>query len=230
MLSFFPNPREMSSDEDVIAVGDVYEPEVIVDAYRHGIFPWPHRGYPLLWFCPAKRAILEFERLHVPRSLERERKRAKFHLTIDRCFARVIEACAGAVRSDGAGTWITPAMIRAYTRLHELGFAHSVEAWAGAELVGGLYGVDAGGVFVGESMFYREPNASKLALLFLIEHLKGRGAEWIDVQQLTPHLERLGAREIPRREFLDRLETAQARGNKLFDSQVETDLSTARKD
>lgn len=214
---FFPDPQLMPDDEDVIAVGDALAPEVLLDAYRHGIFPWPHRGYPLLWFCPAERAILEFEQLHVPRSLERERRRAKFQFTIDREFARVIDACARAKRSDGEGTWITPAMRRAYIRLHELGWAHSVEAWEAGELVGGLYGVDAGGAFAGESMFYLRPNASKLALLYLIEHLKRRGAQWIDIQQLTPHMQTLGARAVSRREYLAKLEQALARGARLFD-------------
>ncbi|GAC1446121.1 MAG: leucyl/phenylalanyl-tRNA--protein transferase [Pyrinomonadaceae bacterium] len=216
MLSFFPNPRAMPDDEDVIAAGDIYAPEVIVDAYRHGIFPWPHQGYPLLWFCLAERAILEFKHLHIPRSLQREQHRAKFEFTIDKAFDQVITACANVPRTDGGGTWITHAMIRAYTELHRRGVAHSVEAWDGENLVGGLYGVDAGGAFAGESMFYLQPNASKLALLHLIEHLKTRGAEWMDIQQLTPHMERLGAHLVSRNDFLDKLERAQVRKLKLF--------------
>lgn len=215
-MSFFSNPREMSSDEDVIAAGDVYATEVILDAYRHGIFPWPHQGYPLLWFCPAERAILEFKNLHLPRRLEREQRRAKFQFTIDKAFEQVMTACANVARTDGGGTWITHEMIRAYTELHRQGFAHSVEAWDVEKLVGGLYGVDAGGAFAGESMFYLQPNASKFALLYLIEHLKARGAEWIDIQQLTPHMEHFGARLITRNEFLDKLEHAQARQLRLF--------------
>jgi len=215
-MTFFPDPRAMSVDEDVIAASDVYAPEVIVDAYRRGIFPWPHKGYPLLWFCPAERAILEFKNLHVPRSLEREQRRAKFQFTIDNAFANVIAACADVKRGDGGGTWITKEMIRAYIELHRRGFAHSVEAWKNGQLVGGLYGVDAGGVFAGESMFYTQPNASKLALLHLIGHLQARGTEWIDIQQLTPHMERLGAHLITRREFLDKLERAQTRKLELF--------------
>jgi len=199
-----------------VAVGGQPEPEFLVEAYRRGIFPWPVEGYPLLWFCPPERAVLEFERLHIPRSLARERRRTKLTFTVDRAFERVIRACATARRAHEEGTWITPAMIRGYTKLHRLGRAHSVEAWEGGELVGGVYGVDAGGAFAGESMFHLRPNASKLALLSLVEHLGGRGLDWLDVQVMTPHVEALGARLIPRDEFLDKLARTLARGLRLF--------------
>ena len=140
-----------------------------------------------------------------------------FPWPIDRDFSSVISACAAAVRPDQDITWITDDFIRVYTEGHRQGFVHSVEVWnESGELVGGLYGVDAGGVFAGESMFHREPNASKFALLYLIEHLAERGAEWIDIQMLTPHLAALGAREIRRDEFLKDLRTAQDKGLKLF--------------
>jgi leucyl/phenylalanyl-tRNA--protein transferase len=214
-LVHFPDPRD-ATPEGVVAYGGRPDPDLLVEAYTHGIFPWPVEGYPLLWFCPPERAILEFDKLHVPRSLARERRRTSLRFTIDRAFERVITSCASVKRAHEAGTWITPDMIRGYTELHKRGRAHSVEAWEGDELVGGLYGVDAGGAFAGESMFRLRPNASKLALLFLIEHLKARGLDWLDVQVMTPHIEALGAQLISRDSFLKQLAHAQKRGPKLF--------------
>ena len=160
--------------------------------------------------------MLFFDELHVARSLRKSARRADFQFTIDRAFPLVIRACASTSRGDDEGTWIGPDIIAAYTKLHDAGNAHSVEAWEGNELVGGLYGVDAGGVFTGESMFHRRTDASKLALLHLIEHLRGRGATWLDCQIMTPHMRALGAREIPRARFLDLLANAQSRGLELF--------------
>lgn len=211
----FPDPRK-ASPEGIVAVGGQPVPELLFEAYANGIFPWPVEGYPLLWFSPPERGVLFFKELHIPRSLAHERKRARFRFTFDRAFERVIEACATATRADGEGTWITEAMRRGYIEFHRDGHAHSVEAWEGEQLVGGLYGVDAGGAFAGESMFYLRPNASKLALLFLIEHLASRGLEWLDIQVLTPHLKALGARLISREEFLELLAQARRRGLKLF--------------
>ena len=212
----FPDPREAAYEGIVVLGGELNVPNLL-NAYRRGIFPWPIDGCPLTWFCPAERAVLEFKDLHVPRSLRREQRRAPFRFTIDQNFRAVITCCARVRRAGEAGTWITPRMLRAYCELHAAGHAHSVEAWAGAELVGGLYGVDAGGAFAGESMFHLRPNASKLALLFLIEHLRARGLDWLDVQVLTPHLAALGAKEIGRDEFLAKLAEMRARGLKLFD-------------
>src|SRR5262249_40888464 len=157
-----------------------------------GIFPWPVEGLPLLWFCPAERAILEFDTLRIPRSLQRARRRTALRFTTDRAFAQVIRACAATPRPGQDGTWITPQVIAAYTRAHRLGIAHSVEAWNAGRLVGGVYGVDVDGAFAAESMFYSEPNASKLALLYLIDQLRGAGLDWLDVQVMTPHIARLG--------------------------------------
>ena len=185
-------------------------------AYRKGIFPWHIDGLPLPWFCPERRAVLDFSELHIPKSLERERRKTRFEFTIDRAFPQVIENCARVKRNQEAGTWITADFIGAYIELHEAGDAHSVEVWENGELVGGLYGVDAGGVFCGESMFHLRSNASKLALIFLIEHLQTRGADWLDAQVMTPHLSVLGAREISRNTFLTRLEQTQANGLQLF--------------
>jgi len=211
----FPDPRR-ATPEGIVAVGGRPEPGLLAEAYERGIFPWPVEGYPLLWFSPPERGVLFFEELHVPRSLARERRRTRLEFTIDRAFERVMRACAEVPRAHEQGTWITREMIRGYCEFHRLGRAHSVEAWEDGELVGGVYGVDAGGAFAGESMFHRQPNASKLALLFLIDHLAARGLEWLDIQVLTPHMEALGARLVPREEFLERLARTQRRGLKLF--------------
>ena len=173
-------------------------------------------GYPLLWFSPPERAVLDFEELHVPRRLARERRRTRLRFTIDRAFERVIRACSSVERAHERGTSITPEVIAGYCEFHRRGHAHSVEAWEGEELVGGVYGVDAGGAFAGESMFYLRPNASKLALLFLVEHLKSRGLDWLDIQVMTPHMQALGARLISRDEFLDRLARELRSGRRLF--------------
>lgn len=160
--------------------------------------------------------MLDFDRLHVPRSLARARRRSTLRFTIDADFPAVLRACAGAPRPGQDGTWITPAITAAYLRLHRLGHAHSVEAWRDGRLVGGLYGVDVDGAFGGESMFHVEPNASKLVLLFLVDHLRARGLDYLDVQVMTPHLERLGAHTMHRDAFLGRLAATRARGLVLF--------------
>ncbi|MEO6391164.1 MAG: leucyl/phenylalanyl-tRNA--protein transferase [Pyrinomonadaceae bacterium] len=211
----FPDPR-LATFDGIVAVGGKLTPENLLRAYRAGIFPWPIDRW-LPWFCPDERAILEFKDLHFSRSLRKAQRNAGFRFTIDAAFPQVIHNCATVARAHEPGTWIDREIIRAYTELHAVGRAHSVETWRGNQLVGGLYGVDAGGAFAGESMFYLEPNASKLALLHLIEHLAARGAEWIDAQVMTPHMLALGAREIPRVEFLDKLAQTQARGLRLFD-------------
>lgn len=213
-MSTFPDPRYAPSD--IVAMGEDLRVETLREAYRKGIFPWPHDGLPLPWFSPRRRAVLLFDELHVGRSVRKIQARSTLTFTIDRDFRSVIAACAAAERPDQDGTWIEPSIVKAYTRLHEHGDAHSVEAWEGDTLVGGLYGVDSGGVFTGESMFHRQPHASKLALLFLIEHLRERGATLIDCQVMTPHMEVLGAREIPRARFLDHLAEMQAKAIRLF--------------
>ncbi|MGI9105215.1 MAG: leucyl/phenylalanyl-tRNA--protein transferase [Pyrinomonadaceae bacterium] len=212
----FPDPRDAPYG-DIIAVGGNLHPANLLSAYRQGIFPWPIEGWPLTWFSPQERAILEFKNLNIPRSLAKVRRRAPFRLTIDRAFRHVIHACARIKRAHEDGTWITPEMLQGYCRLHELGHAHSVEAWEGDELIGGLYGVDAGGAFAGESMFYLRPNASKLALLHLIEQLQARGLDWLDIQVLTPHMLTLGAKTLTRAEFLHKLAAARESNLKLFD-------------
>jgi leucyl/phenylalanyl-tRNA--protein transferase len=213
-VSTFPDPRYAPSD--VVAMGEDLRVETLREAYRKGIFPWPHDELPLPWFSPRRRAVILFDELHVGRSLRKAQKNSGFTFTIDRDFPAVIRACAAAFRPDQDGTWIAPNIVVAYTRFHTAGDAHSVEVWRDGELAGGLYGVDAGGIFTGESMFHRATDASKLALLFLVDHLRARGATLIDCQVMTPHMQALGAREIPRARFLDALAAAQAKGIRLF--------------
>lgn len=219
----FPDPRLASADADIMALGGTLSTENLLRAYRRGIFPWPSEGVPLPWFCPTERAILEFKDLHLPRSLRHARNRSTLRFSFNQAFPSVIRACALALRAGETGTWITRGMVRAYCELNELGYAHSVEAWEGEALVGGLYGVGVDGAFGGESMFYLRPNASKLALLFLIEHLKARGLEWMDIQMMTPHMEALGARLITRDTFLAKLDETRARGLKLFERKASDD-------
>jgi leucyl/phenylalanyl-tRNA--protein transferase len=213
-MSTFPDPRYAPSD--VVAMGEDLRVVTLREAYRKGIFPWPHEGLPLPWFSPRRRAVIFFDELHVGRSLRKSQKNSGLTYTIDRDFRTVIRACSEADRPEQDGTWIAPNIVAAYRRFHAAGDAHSVEVWDGDDLVGGLYGVDAGGIFTGESMFHRRPDASKLALLFLIEHLRERGSTLIDCQVMTPHMEALGAREISRARFLDALAIAQAKGIRLF--------------
>lgn len=209
----FPDPRDVIGD--VVYVGGELTNENLLLAYRNGIFPWPYQGW-LPWVCPEIRAILEFKNLHIPRSLRKIQKRSTFTFTIDKAFESVINACAIVPRAHEDGTWITQQMTRAYIQLHKDGHAHSVETWEDGVLVGGLYGVDSGGVFSGESMFYLKPNASRLALFHLIEHLKSRGSSWLDIQMMTPHLQMLGATYISRDDFLEKLKTTLEKGLRLF--------------
>ena len=204
-------------ESDVVGVGGPLTVDNLLWAYRHGVFPWPTPGYPLLWFCPLQRAVLDFAGLHIPRRLARRRRNGLLSFTIDRAFNQVIRACREAPRPGHAGTWITPAIVKAYEALHQAGFAHSVEAWdAAGTLVGGLYGVSVDGVFAGESMFHTVPDASKLALLHLIAHLRSRQLGWMDIQMLTPHMVALGARLLPRDVYLERLQATRARRLVLF--------------
>lgn len=220
MLPDFSWPTPNPADEiGLVALDYHLSPERLISAYRRGIFPWPDSGVfsPIPWVCPPRRAILEFDALHIPRNLRKaQRSAATLRFTIDHAFQAVIAGCAAAPRPGQSGTWITSAMVAAYTALHRLGHAHSVEFWNNDQLIGGLYGVTAGGVFTGESMFHQIDNASKLCVLHLIDHLRTRGARWIDIQQLTPHFALMGAREITRAEFLQRLAAEQRTARVLF--------------
>ena len=213
-MSRFPDPRHARGD--VVAFGDDLGIDTLRDAYRHGIFPWPHEDLPMPWFSPRRRTVLIFDELHVGRSLKKAARQSTLTFSIDRAFRDVIRGCSEAFRPDQDGTWIEPKIVDAYTALHEAGDAHSVEVWDGDELVGGIYGVDSGGVFTGESMFHRRPNASKLGLLFLVDHLRSRGATWLDCQVMTPHMAALGARQITRNRYLDMLAAAQTAPAALF--------------
>lgn len=197
-----PDPRE--ADEDgVVGVGADLAPATLVDAYRRGIFPWPHPDVPLPWFSPDPRGVLEPGDLHVSRSLRRTLRTCGWTTTVDVSFSDVVACCAQA-RGE-SGTWITEGMARAYARLHDLGWAHSLEVWEGAELVGGIYGVQTGGVFTGESMFHRRADASKVALVDLVDRFVTGGGRLLDVQLTTGHLERMGAVDVPRAWFLAEL-------------------------
>ena len=178
-------------------------PATILRAYRHAVFPWYNEGDPLLWWSPDPRAIFEFDRFYLSRRLMRTIRSDKFRLTINQAFSEVMHGCA-----ERDETWITADMIEAYVRLHHLGYAHSIEVWLGGQLAGGVYGLALGGLFAGESMFFRVRDASKVALAYLIEYLRVRGFVLFDTQVLTEHTARLGAIEIPRTEYLARLQKA----------------------
>jgi leucyl/phenylalanyl-tRNA---protein transferase len=200
-----PSPRTAPSNEsDLLAMGADLQPSTLVHAYRNGIFPWPHGRRQLPWFSPNPRGVLPPERLRVSKSLRQTLRRSGWTATVDAAFPDVINACAQ--RPDGEGTWINPSMKKAYSRLHELGYVHSVEVWDGTELVGGLYGFLAGGVFTGESMFHRKTDASKVAVVELAHRLVEARGSLIDVQLVTDHLASLGAIGISRPLFLDVLE------------------------
>jgi leucyl/phenylalanyl-tRNA---protein transferase len=193
----------------LVMIGGTLAPEWLLDAYRHGIFPWPIiRGIrEVQWWSPDPRAIVEFDQFHVSRRLLRTCRSRRFEITSDRDFSAVIQGCATADGRAGA-TWLSPEMIAAYRRLFELGHAHSVEVWRDATLVGGTYGVVIGGLFAAESMFFVERDASKVAVANLVAHLRARGYQLLDIQELTPHTASLGASEIPRRDYLARLAMA----------------------
>lgn len=200
----FP-PAESANRDGVVAVGGDYRPERLLLAYRSGIFPWPVTGMPLLWFSPDPRFVLDLREIHVPRSLHKVMRRAPYRLTADTAFDEVLAGCAETPRPGQTGTWITDELFAGYARLHRLGFAHSVEAWRGDELVGGLYGVALGRAFFGESMFARADDASKLAFGTLCANLRAWGYLFVDCQVYTEHLERFGAVEIRRKAYLRRL-------------------------
>lgn len=201
-----PEPQH-ADDDGVVGVGADLAPGTLVDAYRAGIFPWPHPGVPLPWFSPDPRGVLTLDRLQVSRSLRRRLRTCGWTTTVDAAFRAVLAGCA-ADRGDGQGSWITAGMARAYARLHDLGWAHSLEVWDGDDLVGGIYGVQIGGVFTGESMFHRVTDASKVALVDLTARFHAAGGRLVDVQLTTPHLRSLGARDLPRERFLEVLATS----------------------
>ncbi len=204
----FP-PINQAHSSGILAVGGDLEVDSLLLAYRSGIFPWPIDEGTLAWFAPPKRAILWLKDFHIPRSLKREINKNCFACCFDKHFAQVIKSCAEPTnRGKQQGTWITPEIIGAYIALHHAGFCHSIECYKNDSLVGGLYGVSIGGFFAGESMFYRTSNASKLALCYLVNHLKSYGVEWLDCQVMTPHMRQLGAVNVSRRKYMQLLEKA----------------------
>jgi leucyl/phenylalanyl-tRNA--protein transferase len=203
----FP-PVDYADPDGLLAVGGDLSPERMLLAYRSGIFPWYSPDTPILWWSPDPRMVLFPRELKVSKSLRRVLKKRCFEVTFDREFPRVMEECANVREEMGEGTWILPEMIEAYCLLHEMGYAHSVESWCEGKLAGGLYGVALGGAFFGESMFMRKTDASKVAFVHLVRFLQNHGCDLIDCQMTTSHLQRFGAREVSRKEFLDRLERA----------------------
>lgn len=203
----FPSPEE-AEEEGLLAVGGDLSPERLITAYSMGIFPWPHRGMPLLWFSPDPRMVLDAREIKLARSLRQVIRRGRFEVRLDTAFTETMTGCAKSRRKGPSGTWINRAMIHAYTRLHGLGLAHSAESWRDGRLVGGLYGVCLGAAFFGESMFAAEPDASKVAFATLAAQLRAWGVNLIDCQTYTEHLARFGARLIPRTEFLSQLARA----------------------
>lgn len=206
----FP-PPSWATPEGLLAVGGDLRAERLLVAYSMGIFPWPHKGLPLLWFSPDPRMVLVPSRLHVSRSMQKQMRKGVLRVTLDTAFAQVIEGCATISRAHEKGTWISDDIIGAYCELHELGYAHSAETWIDDTLVGGLYGVSLGNAFFGESMFARATDASKVAFVTLVRQLQRWSFDFVDCQIYTQHLEGLGAEEWPREAFLTKLRTAVAK-------------------
>lgn len=203
-LSFPPLERALREPNGLLAVGGDLSAERLIQAYRHGCFPWYQAGQPILWWSPNPRTVLLPQELHVSRSLRKTLRQERFQVSLDRNFSAVIQACAGP-RDYADGTWITPEMQAAYRELHRRGIAHSVEVWQNDNLVGGLYGLAIGQLFFGESMFSHVDNASKVGFATLVRRLKQWGFVLIDCQMPTQHLQSLGARSISRSEFADYL-------------------------
>lgn len=201
---YFP-PVEFAEPDGLLAIGGDLSPERLLLAYRNGIFPW-YEGEYILWWCPDPRFVLFPEELKVSRSMKALFKKEVFDFTVNKAFEKVIYSCKQIKRPGQRGTWITDEVETAYTKMHTLGYAISAEAWQNDKLVGGVYGIKLGKVFFGESMFSKISNASKFAFIKLVEDLKQQGIKLIDCQVYTEHLESLGARMIPRREFLRKLD------------------------
>lgn len=193
----------LAEPNGLLAAGGDLTPDRLLDAYRHGIFPWYSDGQPVLWWSPDPRMVLFVDEFRVKRSLRKVMKQGRFAIRTDVAFRAVMETCAMTPRPGQGGTWITPEMVDAYCVLHARGFAHSVEAWRDGRLVGGLYGVAIGRMFFGESMFAHETDASKVALVHLVAILRAHGFPLVDCQQETAHLASFGARPIPRRAFAE---------------------------
>ena len=199
---FPPVDQAFTEPDGLLAAGGSLSPDILLKAYRHGIFPWYSQGQPVLWWSPDPRCVLFPEKLKLSRSLKKTLNKGLFDIKQDTAFGEVMLNCAKP-RKNEAGTWITDDMLKAYTRMHELGYAHSIECWQGDKLAGGLYGISLGEMFFGESMFSNQADASKVALEYLCNSVKPK---LIDVQVYSKHMERLGAEMIPRRRFLEYLD------------------------
>lgn len=200
-IEFPPLEAALQEPNGLLAIGGDLSPERLLSAYRQGIFPWFSEGEPVLWWSPDPRMVLFPEELKISRSLGKRLRKQDYSIRFDTHFRQVMTYCAQAAREGQTGTWITDSIIDGYCKLHELGYAHSVETWMEGKLVGGLYGIALGRMFFGESMFHHVTDASKLAFVHLVQHLESRGFGMIDCQMKTRHLASLGAREIPRRDF-----------------------------
>ena len=218
----FP-PAEGASPEGVVAVGGDTSPERLLLAYSQGIFPWPHRDLPLLWFSPDPRFVIRFDRVHIGRSLRKRVRNAGYEIRSDSAFDRVLDGCAKVWRPGQDGTWITDDIRKGFRALHRLGFAHSIEVFRDGELVGGLYGIALGKSFCGESMFALAPDASKIATVALLGNLCHWGFFFLDCQVYTDHLARFGAEEWPRARFLGALREALAEPTQRGPWQLELD-------
>lgn len=202
----YPSRDDVDVPEGLVAVGGDLRPDRLVEAYRRGVFPWPlDEGLPLMWWSPDPRFVLRPDELHVGRTLRTRVRSGDFDVRFDTDFAGVVAGCAETRRTDGLGTWITRAMRDAYVELHRRGVAHSVESWRDGRLVGGLYGLSIGAVFFGESMFFSEPDASKVAFATFVPRFAVAGGELIDCQMETEHLTRFGGRSVDRDAFLAEL-------------------------
>lgn len=209
--AFPPVEAALDDPPGLLCAGGSLGPEWLLAAYRRGIFPWYSEGQPILWWSPDPRMVLFPSAIHISHSLRKTLRRGRFEVRLDTAFASVIAACAGP-RDGASGTWITPEMQHAYLRMHELGYAHSVEAWDGNSLLGGLYGMALGGVFFGESMFSHATDASKVCLAHLARHLESLNFAVIDCQMTTAHLVSMGACEIPRADFCRQIELHASKG------------------
>jgi leucyl/phenylalanyl-tRNA--protein transferase len=214
---------DQADPHGLVWVGGALNSSNLFNAYSRGIYPWPFNDLVIPWFSPPLRGILEFDRLVFSKETLRIARSGRYRVTMNERFDEVISRCA-APRADDTGTWITNQVQAAYRDFHRDGYAHSVEVWLGDQLVAGLYGVCVQGVFAGESMFTQVNEGSRIALYHLTQYLKARGATWIDTQMVTPHLEKLGAREIPRAEFIALLKETQKLELKLFEGSTPREL------
>ena len=201
----FPNPRAVETMEGIIWVGGKLNADNLKKSYSMGIFPWPHEGYPLLWFCPDERGILDFSELHIPKSLQKwiRKNQSEIKVTVNQAFAQVIKECRLQKRAGQKGSWITKEIEKSYIELHQQGGAVSIECWREDQLISGIYGVQSQNYFSCESMFFKESNASKWAFLCLVEYLKSKKQTWMDLQMVTDVSGQLGGKYISKDEFLD---------------------------